>query len=168
MPLLSDIAQRKKINFFLKDIAKDAHILEVGSGSGWVGEYFRKNGYGHYTGLDIVPPAGIVGDINQWRSLGLQPNSFDVIIAFEVVEHVDLLQSCYDLLKPGGRLMMTSPVPYMDFVMKTLEVLGLNQKRTSPHSNLTSFSSIVQFPEKYIRTIAFLSQWGVFTKPASV
>ena len=167
MPLLSDIARRKKIRYFLDPIPKDARILEIGCGSKWVGDYLRANGWTHYTGMDLFPPADVVGDIKKWRELGLQPESFDVIIAFEVIEHVDCFAECHDLLKPGGTLMLTSPVPHMDWAMKTLEVLGLNQKRTSPHSNLTYFSRIPHFDPVELKTKAGLAQWGILKKPGA-
>jgi 2-polyprenyl-3-methyl-5-hydroxy-6-metoxy-1,4-benzoquinol methylase len=164
MPLLSDIARRKKIKYFLDPIPKDAAILEVGCGSKWVGEYLRGHGWTNYTGLDLFPPADVVGDIKRWRELGLEPESYDVIIAFEVIEHVDCCQECHDLLKPGGKLLLTSPVPHMDWAMKTLEALGLNQKRTSPHSNLTYFGRIPKFEPIELKTKAGLAQWGILRK----
>ena len=164
MPLLSDYAKTKKARYFLEPIPKDAHVLEVGCGSGWVGEYLKSGGWTHYQGLDVVPPADMVGSILDWQELGLQPGSFDVIIAFEVVEHVDCFQACYDLLKPGGRLMLTSPVPRMDWVMKILETLGLNQKRTSPHDHLVDFRRVACFPQKQVKIVGCLSQWGVVHK----
>jgi SAM-dependent methyltransferase len=167
MPLLSDIARRKKIRYFLDPIPKDAAILEIGCGSKWVGDYLKGNGWQHYTGLDLVPPAEIVGDIKRWRELGLAAGSFDVIIAFEVIEHVDCFDECYDLLKPSGKLLLTSPVPKMDWVMKTLETVGLNQKRTSPHSNLTNFRTIRRFEPIELKTVAGLAQWGILRKPVN-
>lgn len=59
---------------------------------------------------------------------------------------------------------MTSPVPKMDWVLCLLEQIGLNQKRTSKHINLTCFDEINVFREKQIQIIAGLSQWGIFTK----
>jgi SAM-dependent methyltransferase len=167
VPLLSDIARRKKITYFLDPIPKDARILEIGCGSRWVGDYLRANRWTGYVGLDLFPPADIVGDIRNWRQLGLQPESFDIIIAFEVIEHVNCFQECFDLLKPGGKLMLTSPIPHMDWAMKLLEAAGLNQKRTSPHSNLTYFSKIPKFEPIEVKTMAGLAQWGVLRKPIS-
>jgi SAM-dependent methyltransferase len=164
VPLLSLYARRKKIAYFLESICRDQRILEVGSGSGWVGDYLLGRGYTRYTGLDLEPPADVVGDIRQWRSLGLAPGSFDVIIAFEVVEHVDCFRECYDLLAPGGRLMLTSPLPRMDWAMRLLEALRLNQRRSSPHDHLIDFRQVPLFEEKQIRIVACLSQWGVFRK----
>jgi SAM-dependent methyltransferase len=165
MPALSDYAQRKKIDYFLKPLPKDARILEIGCGSRWVGDHLRGNGWRNYVGADLVPPADIVGDIREWRSLGLKSESFDVVIAFEVIEHVDLVQEAYDLLRPGGLLLLTSPVPHMDWAMKLLEALRLNQRRTSPHDHLVYFERIRLFEPVSLRRKAGLSQWGILRKP---
>lgn len=164
MPALSEYAQRKKIAYFLDPLPKDARILEIGCGSKWVGDHLRGHGWRNYVGADLVPPADIVGDIREWRALGLKPESFDVVIAFEVIEHVDLIQEAYDLLAPGGLLLMTSPVPHMDWAMKLLEAVGLNQRRTSPHRNLVYFNKIRLLEPVALCRKAGLSQWGIFRK----
>jgi 2-polyprenyl-3-methyl-5-hydroxy-6-metoxy-1,4-benzoquinol methylase len=164
MTILSSYARTRKIDYFLKGIPKERRILELGCGSGWVRKYLTTHGWSHYVGLDIAPPADIVGDITDWRALGIEEESFDVILAFEVVEHVDCFDPCYRILKPGGQLMLTSPIPHMDWVMKILEHLGLNQRRKSPHTNLVYFRDVPIFEYKDIKIVGFLSQWGIFTK----
>ena len=164
MPLLSAYARNKKISYFLADIGADERILEVGSGTGWVGEWCAAQGYKHYVGLDMRPPADIVGDIKQWRDLGLQPASFDVIIAFEVVEHVDCFRECYDLLRDGGLMLITTPVPHWDWLLRLLEMVGLNQPRHGAHDRLVYLREVTVFERKEIRIVGGLSQWGVFHK----
>ncbi len=164
MPIISTYSQKRKTEYFLKKIPVTAKILEIGPGSGWVKDYFTKNDYTDYLGIDIFQPADIVGDIRNWNKLGLNKESFDVIIAFEVIEHVDCLKECHELLVPGGRLMLTSPLPHMDPLMKALELVGLNQKRTSPHNNLIYFKDIEIFAHKEIIIAGFMSQWGILTK----
>lgn len=168
MPALSDYAKRKKIAHFLEPLAKDAHILEIGCGSRWVGDYLKANGWTNYVGADLVPPADIVGDIREWRALGLAPASFDAVIAFEVIEHVDLTAEALALLKPGGLLLLTSPVPHMDWAMKLLEAAGLNQRRTSPHDHLVYFETLRAFEAVSLQRKAGLSQWGILRKPAAM
>lgn len=168
MPALSDYAQRKKIRHFLEPLAKDARILEIGCGSRWVGSYLKANGWSNYVGADLVSPADIVGDIRDWRSLGLAPASFDAIVAFEVIEHVDLTAEALALLKPGGLLLLTSPVPHMDWFMKLLEAVGLNQRRTSPHDHLVYLEDLRWFEAVSLRRVAGLSQWGILRKPAAL
>ncbi|MHC4438095.1 MAG: class I SAM-dependent methyltransferase [Planctomycetota bacterium] len=164
MALLSLYARKKKIEHFLKRIPKHSRILEIGCGTGWLGQYLKDNGWNNYTGIDINPPANIVGDIRDWRKLGLKECSFDVIIAFEVVEHVDCFKECFELLTEKGMLMLTSPVPHMDWMLKILEIVGLNQRRTSVHDHLVYLKDVPYFEDKEIKTIGFLSQWAILTK----
>lgn len=157
-------AQRKRLEFFREELKNAGDVLEVGSGSGWVKSALSGQGIKSYRGIDLFPPADIVGDINNWRNLGLCAESFDTIIAFEVVEHVDCFQACFDLLKHGGRMLITTPVPETDWILKITEALGLNQKRTSPHDNLVHLNMVPLFPKKKIRIVLGLGQWAVFTK----
>ena len=165
MPVLSKYAQKQKIKYFINGIPKDLKILEVGCGDSWLGNYLKNNGWLNYVGLDLTPPADIVGNILNWRELGIKKESVEVIIAFEIVEHINCFQEFFDILTPGGLLMLTSPVPHMDWLCKLLEIIGLNQKRTSPHSHLIYFKDIPYFIPIEIRTIGFISQWGKFRKP---
>jgi hypothetical protein len=88
----------------------------------------------------------------------------DVYLAFEVVEHVDCFDACYQLLRPGGKMLITTPVPEMDWLLKITESLGLNQKRTSPHDHLVDLQNVPFFNQKKIKIVLGLGQWAVFTK----
>ena len=167
MPLLSQYARKQKLSYFTRELPKNARILEVGCGDGWFGLQLKSAGYKKYVGLDLKGPADIVANILGWKRLGLHPESFDAIIAFELVEHVDCFQEFFDLLKPGGLLMLTSPVPHMDWACKLLERFGLNQKRTSPHDHLLYFRNVRMFEPLEIKIIGGMAQWGRFLKPAS-
>lgn len=164
MPVISEYARKRKIDFFIDPIPKDAHVLEIGSGSNWLGAYMKANGWRYYKGMDIDPPADIVGDINNWAELGLAPKSFDFIVAFEVIEHVDLVEACRDLLKDNGKMLVTTPVPHADWILKLLEFAGLNQKRTSPHSNLVYLDRLPYFKPVYLKRKLGLSQWAILEK----
>ncbi|MBL8148314.1 MAG: class I SAM-dependent methyltransferase [Blastocatellia bacterium] len=164
MPLLSEYAQKKKIGYFIDPIPKEAKILEVGAGSCWLSDYLKKNGWKDSISLDLQPPADIIGSIFDWRMLAITEASFDVIVAFEVVEHVHCFKEFYDILKPDGLLMLTSPLPHMDWICKILEAIGLNQKRTSPHDHLIYFKDIPLFTPIDIRVVGFIAQWGIFKK----
>ena len=83
----------------------------------------------------------------------------------EVVEHVDCFREIFDMLRPGGLLMLTSPVPHLDWACRILERLGLNQRRTSPHDHLLYFRDVPLFEPLEIRTIGFMMQWERFRKP---
>lgn len=166
MPLLSEVAKQAKLRYFTPYLAPGARVLEVGCGDGWLGQALRERGWTDYVGLDLKPPADVVGDIAHWRELGLAPASFDAIFALEVVEHVHCFQECCDLLRPGGLLFLTTPLPHMDWLCRVLEALGLNQKRTSPHDQLMDLRDVPLFETVHRRVVLPTAQWGVFRKPA--
>lgn len=174
MPLLSSIARSLKKGFFLNRIPRDARVLEIGAGAGWVKEFLKSRGVRDYVSIDLAGTPDIRGDINDWRQLGLQPESFDYVIAFEVVEHVDCWIACHDLLRPEGEVLLTTPWPGGDLLLKILETLGLNQPRTSPHDHLieipSAFCRSKEFSIAAYKLIAGLSQWAVLKKlkPKSV
>lgn len=167
MPVLSQLARRKKLDYFFADVTPETRILEVGCADRWLGRQLRTQGLLNNTGLDVMPGADVVGDIRNWPQLGLKPESFDLIVAFELIEHIDCFSEVFALLRPGGRMFLTSPVPHMDWACKLLERIGLNQKRTSPHSHLRDFNSIPFFEVIEIRKVGYMAQWGKFRKPAA-
>jgi len=166
MAVLSSIAQRKKLEYFFSKIPKSAKILEIGCADGWVGNWAVSRGWKNFVGIDIIdsgskyPHPFIHGDINKWRELGLKKESFDVIIAFEVVEHGDFYDAMHDLLKPGGKLFATTPVPHMDWLCKTFEAFHLNQRRSSPHTHLIYLKDVPRFKLEKRQIKATMSQWG--------
>lgn len=165
MPLLSDYAREKKVEFFFRELPKESRILEIGCGDGWLGRRLSQEGWLHYTGLDTSPPANIIGDIRDWKRLGIEEASFDIAVAFEVVEHVPCFHEMYNILRPGGLAFLTSPIPSRDRLCEFLERLGLAQKRTSPHVYLVRFEEIPLFEIVKIKHVGGLAQWGIFQKP---
>jgi 2-polyprenyl-3-methyl-5-hydroxy-6-metoxy-1,4-benzoquinol methylase len=164
VPYLSEHARKMKTDFFFREVPTTARILEIGSDEGWLKKSLTERGFQTYLNIDLFPPADIVGDIRKWREIGLQPNSFDIIVAFEVVEHVDIFNECYELLPDGGRLFLTTPYPHADWFLKILEFVGLTQKRTSPHSHLVYLKTIKRFENNKVINKFGLSQWAVMTK----
>lgn len=162
MALMEKIVRHQKTRWLLSRIHPGSRILEIGCGSGWVKAALK--GVGTYVGLDMNPPADIVGDVRNWRSMGLAAGSFDAIVCFEVVEHVDCFRECYDLLRPGGIMFCTTPAPRWDWMLQILEAVGVNQKRTSSHDHLIDLNRAPYFSHGEIRRFLVMSQWAVFTK----
>lgn len=157
-------ARKNRIRFFLPYIKPNDHILEIGSGEGWFRHAVEKDVPTDYLTIDIAAQADIHGDIRDWRKHGLQAASFDIIVAFEVVEHTDCFAEAFLLLKPGGRLLITTPMPHADWILKILEALRLTQQRTSPHAHLLYLSTVRDFVYEKGRNPFGLGQWAVFRK----
>lgn len=130
--------------------AAAGNILDVGCGSGWVAGYFCPKGHEVFS-MDIstVNPIrvkkaypydnhyGIVADV---FALPFAANSFDCIIAAEIIEHVpdpaEFLHSLLRVLKPGGVLIVTTP--YNETITYTL---CIHCNRPTPlHAHLHSFT----------------------------
>jgi hypothetical protein len=165
MPFLSRRARRKKLQFLLERIRPEHSVLEIGSGDRWLGQSLAERGVRGYRCVDLKGPADYVGDIRDWRRLGIPAASFDFVIALEVVEHVPCFEEIDALLKPGGLAFLTSPFPAWDFACAILERLGLSQKRTSPHDYLIDFKDVPLFERVQVKRVGVLSQWGLFRKP---
>ena len=159
-PLVSELSRRRKLDTLARLLPTGAKILEVGAGDGWFSAQLRTRGH-HTTTIDLVANADIIGDINNWAKLGISPGSFDAVVALEVIEHVDCWESLKAICKPGGLIMLSSPHPRWDWVMKTLEFLHLTQTRTSPHSNLTNFATL-DLPALVAQRTGIVHQVSVF------
>jgi 2-polyprenyl-3-methyl-5-hydroxy-6-metoxy-1,4-benzoquinol methylase len=158
---VSELARQRRLEYFFSRVESGARILDLGCGDGWVGRWARERGFTDITGIDLVAPADVVGDIRDWRQLGIEPHSFDVVIAFEVVEHGDYAEAIRAVLKPEGRLMATTPVPRFDWVCRLMENVGVFQKRTSPHTHLVDLRKLPGFVCEQHVVRAGIAQWAV-------
>ncbi len=116
------VARRKIIKWQLEslEIPEKARILEVGCGTG--GNIALLNRFGDVTCVELDEAAAKMARGRNISPvlLGRLPNDmpnfsqqFDVVTLFDVIEHIDedesSLKNCIDLLKPGGRLVLTVP-----------------------------------------------------------
>jgi 2-polyprenyl-3-methyl-5-hydroxy-6-metoxy-1,4-benzoquinol methylase len=110
---------------YIEKNAPYEHALDFGSGSGVMLSFLAQHSR-QVTAMDIdlvplervrkhIPLAEHVRvlDANQVPLPGLAPRSFDLINALDVLEHVDdlprTLSELMQLLKPGGRLVVSGP-----------------------------------------------------------
>jgi 2-polyprenyl-3-methyl-5-hydroxy-6-metoxy-1,4-benzoquinol methylase len=159
-PLLSEISRKKKLELFIGHVAPGAAVLEVGAATGLFSDDLRKRGY-KVTTLDLKEGCDIQGNVNSWEELGIPAHCFDAVVALEVTEHVDCIDALKKLCKEGGIIFLSSPHPNWDWVMKILEILGLNQKRTSPHTHLADYKTLPLDPI-VLKRPAFIHQVGLF------
>ncbi|USN48423.1 MAG: methyltransferase domain-containing protein [Pseudobdellovibrionaceae bacterium] len=94
--------------------------LDFGAGRGafsevlWQSQKFQK-----VTGADLLPRPSQLPESIQWLHLdlnnetGLPSEAFDVVVALEVIEHLEnprlVARQWFEMLRPGGHLIMSTP-----------------------------------------------------------
>ena len=104
--------------------AADSRILEIGCGTGH--NLAMLSGFGHVDGLELDDEAAALSEKRLGRVIIRSPlpeldgvsNDYDLIGAFDVIEHIDddhaALAAIATRLKPGGKFIMTVPAhPWM-------------------------------------------------------
>ena len=104
---------------------RNARVLDVGCGAGLLSEALAREG-AHVTALDLAPELIEVAKLHllesnlkvDYRLQAVEalaaeaPGSFDAITCMEMLEHVpdpgSVLAACATLLKPGGRLLLST------------------------------------------------------------
>lgn len=108
-------------------------ILDLGCHDGyvtlWLARQLRERGHEvQVDGIDLMPEAvkvarrrmkegGFTGTFKQGDALKpaelFEPGTYDAVVAFELIEHVvepaDLLEPCEQMVKPGGRVYVSTP-----------------------------------------------------------
>jgi 2-polyprenyl-3-methyl-5-hydroxy-6-metoxy-1,4-benzoquinol methylase/uncharacterized protein YbaR (Trm112 family) len=147
--------EREEINRLRQNILSQVPssaewILDTGCGGGWLAKAIAPKGQ-KVISMDIsdinpiravknVPVSNHYGLVADVFELPLNPNSIDCIVASEIIEHVPdpgkFLQELYNILKPGGRVVVTTP--YNELIRTTL-CIHCNQ--LTPHNaHLHSFT----------------------------
>lgn len=136
MKWLDLVLQRWRINRCKPFLKPGWRVLDVGCGPH--GALFEALPYITGMGLDPTLPAPystpqytlLPGSLSQWP-LPPEVESFDAITILAVIEHIpqvehaQLVSHCWQLLKPGGRVILTVPSPQVDTILAGLKTLGL-------------------------------------------
>ncbi len=116
--------ERRLHQAIISRIPKNADlILDIGCGSGWVAQYFLAKGKKVISvDISIKNPIKVLKDNPNERHVAIvadayhlpfKKNSFDAIIASEIMEHVYdpqlFIAKLGEVLKPGGKLIITTP-----------------------------------------------------------
>ena len=105
---------RKRLPFILKYLKDGEAVLEIGAYNRDLESRIKKY-YPHilYKSLDIDPSYQ-----HDYTSLEEVKEEFDMVLLFEVIEHLDwesgreMVAKIFDFLKPGGRVILTTPDIY--------------------------------------------------------
>jgi 2-polyprenyl-3-methyl-5-hydroxy-6-metoxy-1,4-benzoquinol methylase len=102
---------RKRFPLMVRNIRDGEKVLDIGASNRNLQERLRR----HFPELIYKSMDIDREQFHDFYSLGEIQECFDVIFLFEVIEHLDLeegirlLKRSYDLLTPGGRLILTTP-----------------------------------------------------------
>jgi ubiquinone/menaquinone biosynthesis C-methylase UbiE len=117
-------AEHRGRYWWAAQIAAGKDVLDAGCGTGYGAQILQMAGAASLTAVDIsseavaatagrVSPADVVrADL---RDLPLEDDSFDLVVCWEVIEHVDegerAISELRRVLKPSGILLVSSPNP---------------------------------------------------------
>jgi ubiquinone biosynthesis O-methyltransferase len=119
-----------------KDRVKDKRILDVGCGDGVLAYFLSRTG-ASVSGIDgSVEAVSYAKEKNQNREIDFQvasaydlpfaDNHFDLVVSSEVIEHIDdvaaYLQEIKRVLKPGGSIIISTPVRYTEKPLDQMHV----------------------------------------------
>jgi SAM-dependent methyltransferase len=105
---------KKRLPFILRHLKDGESVLEIGAFDRSLGERLKKY-YPRilYKSLDIDPSYR-----HDYSSFEEVKERFDLVLLFEVIEHLDwedgreMVARIYEILKPGGRVILTTPNTY--------------------------------------------------------
>ena len=113
-----DIARHLAPYCFAIDQAADARVLDLGCGSGY-GTAELAEAIPFVVGVDRIAPDAKYRDASvryvraDLKRLPLAPASFDLVVSFQVIEHLkdptDYLETIARLLRPNGTALITTP-----------------------------------------------------------
>jgi SAM-dependent methyltransferase len=92
-------------------------LLDAGAGEGAFSLWAREQGF-HVTAMDSAPEFFQASDVvcqggNLDEPWPFDSRSFDVVVAIEVIEHVEnhyhFLRECCRVVRPGGRIVISTP-----------------------------------------------------------
>lgn len=153
-------AQKLKIQKLIPFLDRGMKILDLGCGDMWLTKYLRNNGF-DVVGFSLSDPADIIGDVKTYK---FKQNYYDVVIALEMVEHVDCFGEIEKMLKPNGLLILSTPTPHLDWFCLLMEKIGIFQSRgETPHKYLVYLKDVPLFNTIVAKTYFFI-QFGVFQK----
>jgi 2-polyprenyl-3-methyl-5-hydroxy-6-metoxy-1,4-benzoquinol methylase len=92
-------------------------------------------------------------------------NSFDAVIALEVVENVPCFPEINRVLKPGGYFFCSTPAPGTDWIRRIIVSLKvLEAQDFEYHDHLVNLHEIPMTLLSYRRMFFGISQFAIFTK----
>jgi 2-polyprenyl-3-methyl-5-hydroxy-6-metoxy-1,4-benzoquinol methylase len=130
-----------------KAIKPDSKLLDIGCNCCEIFSFLKDK---RITGCGIDPepmmtktgiPSGIDFIKAEFPSDKLTGRQFDCITALAVIEHImpdeqkAFSQACFQLLRPGGYLVLTIPSPFVDPILHLLSFFSMIDNDMKPHQH---------------------------------
>lgn len=167
---------------WLAPLPKEARILDVGCGPGFMLDVVKSLGFARTYGVDVSPeqarlaqarhPQVVQGDA--FAFLAAQSEPFDAVLAFDLIEHFtvaeafDFLDAVHRVLPVGGRLVIQTPNGDAPMVGPVYNGDLTHETLFTPHSlrhllNATGFE-VVEFREHGPRPVDLRStvRWAMW------
>jgi len=142
--------ERRVHEYIISKVPKNINtILDVGCGKGWVAEHFLQRGLKVHSldvsasnparAKELYPSEDHTGIAADSFHLPFADNSFDVVIASEIIEHIvipaEFVKELFRVVKRGGRLIVSTP-----YKEKLIYYLCVHcNKKTPAHAHIHSF-----------------------------
>ncbi len=142
--------ERRVHEYIISKVPKEINtILDVGCGRGWVGEHFLPKGVKVHSldvstsnparAMELYPSDNHAGIAADSFKIPFVHDSFDVVIASEIIEHVidptEFVKELFRVVKKGGRLLVTTP-----YKEKLIYYLCVHcNKKTPANAHIHSF-----------------------------
>lgn len=147
-----EAGRSKVVKAIIESYRPEGQALDLGSGPGWFTIVLIENGWdvtcvdgepSHEQQLRRLNADVIIGDVREILA-GMEPGQFNMILALEIVEHMEvasakaLLENIKRLLKPDGVLLVStpnrmSPIGLKDYYIRELFLRG--ERWTAWHPN---------------------------------
>ncbi len=137
-PMLANL-RAGKANQLIDNTMRHGRILDIGCGS--YPYFLSHTSFSEKFAVDQQHPAKeledikwLVLDLNKEPKLPFEDNFFDAITLLAVTEHLNptalviLFRETYRVLKPGGKLILTTPATWADGVLSLMATLNLVSK----------------------------------------
>jgi len=127
--------QKKRIKLIEPYVPHNSYLLDIGCGCFPQNLINLENKFKGAIGIDKDIPAQSFSQKVGFQKayietqLPFSDNQFDCLLMLAVLEHLNhpqaILQECYRILKPGGRLIITIPSNFSKPLLLSLAFLGL-------------------------------------------